>query len=169
MQENLSIRKMILTDIESISNGFIKQGWPGRNEILRDYFDEQTAGKRLVLVAVVGEVVAGYVTILPLAKHGPFAGRYPELADFNVFQEFQRQGIGAALLARAEQEVQSYSPIITLGVGLHQGYGAAQRLYIRLGYIPDGSGVWYLNKPLEMHADCNNSDDLILYLSKSIK
>lgn len=169
MQENLSIRKMILTDIESISNGFIKQGWPGRNEILRDYFDEQTAGKRLVLVAVVGEVVAGYVTILPLAKHGPFAGRYPELADFNVFQEFQRQGIGAALLARAEQEVQSYSPIVTLGVGLHQGYGAAQRLYIRLGYIPDGSGVWYLNKPLEMHADCNNSDDLILYLSKSIK
>ena len=169
MQENLSIRKMIVTDIESISNGFIKQGWPGRNEILRDYFDEQTAGKRLVLVAVVGEVVAGYVTILPLAKHGPFAGRYPELADFNVFQEFQRQGIGAALLARAEQEVQSYSPIITLGVGLHQGYGAAQRLYIRLGYIPDGSGVWYLNKPLEMHADCNNSDDLILYLSKSIK
>lgn len=112
MQENLSIRKMILTDIESISNGFIKQGWPGRNKILRDYFDEQTAGKRLVLVAVVGEVVAGYVTILPLAKHGPFAGRYPELADFNVFQEFQRQGIGAALLARAEQEVQSYSPIL---------------------------------------------------------
>lgn len=116
MQENLSIRKMILTDIESISNGFIKQGWLGRNKILRDYFDEQTAGKRLVLVAVVGEAVAGYVTILPLAKHGPFAGRYPELADFNVFQEFQRQGIGAALLARAEQEVQSYSPIITLGV-----------------------------------------------------
>ena len=50
MQENLSVRKMILTDIESISNGFIKQGWPGRNEILRDYFDEQTAGKRLVML-----------------------------------------------------------------------------------------------------------------------
>lgn len=168
MHEDVSIRKMIKTDIEAISKGFIKQGWSGRNEVLRDYFDEQEAGERLVLVAILGEKVAGYITVLPLAKHGPFARRYPELADFNVFQEFQRQGIGSALLARAEQEVENYSPIVTLGVGLHQGYGAAQRLYIKQGYVPDGSGVWYVNQPLEMYADCNNNDNLILYLSKSI-
>ena len=90
MHEDVSIRKMIKTDIEAISKGFIKQGWSGRNEVLRDYFDEQEAGERLVLVAILGEKVAGYITILPLAKQGPFARRYPELADFNIFQEFQR-------------------------------------------------------------------------------
>ena len=30
-----------------------------------------------------------------------------------------------------------------LAVGLHRSYGAAQRLYARLGYMPDGYGVTY--------------------------
>ena len=54
-------------------------------------------------------------------------------------------------------------------VGLHSGYGAAQRLYIKRGYIPDGSGVWYRNQPLEMNATIQNNDDLVLYLSKKFE
>ena len=163
---NCTIRNMIKSDIESLSHGFMNQGWPGREEILARYFLEQKNGEREVLVAEIDGAVAGYVTILPFAKHGPFAEVYPELSDFNVFELFRNQGIGNQLLEEAEQGVKRFSGTVCLGVGLHLGYGPAQRLYIRRGYIPDGTGVWYRNQPLEMNATSQNNDDLVLYLVK---
>ena len=85
---NCTIRNMIKSDIESLSYGFMNQGWPGREEILDRYFLEQESGEREVLVAEIDGAVAGYVTILSSAKHGPFAEVYPELSDFNVFEHF---------------------------------------------------------------------------------
>ena len=166
---NCTIRNMIKSDIESLSHGFMNQGWPGREEILARYFLEQESGEREVLVAEIDGVVAGYVTILPSAKHGPFAEVYPELSDFNVFEPFQNQGIGNLLLEEAEKRVKLISDKVTLGVGLHSGYGPAQRLYMKRGYIPDGTGVWYQNQPLEMNATIQNNDDLVLYLSKKFE
>ena len=169
MKTTCSIRKMQESDIKDLSRGFISQGWPSREEILARYFLEQESGEREVLVAEVESAVAGYVTILPSAKHGPFAEVYPELSDFNVFEPFRNQGIGNQLLEEAEKRVKFVSSKVTLGVGLHLGYGPAQRLYIRRGYIPDGTGVWYRNKLLEMGASCQNDNDLVLYLSKDLQ
>ncbi len=166
---NCTIRNMIKSDIESLSHGFMNQGWPAREEILARYFLEQESGEREVLVAEIDGAVAGYVTILPLAKHGPFAEVYPELSDFNVFEPFQNQGIGNLLMEEAENRVKFFSDKVTLGVGLHSGYGPAQRLYIKRGYIPDGTGVWYRNQPLEMNTTIQNNDDLVLYLSKKFE
>ncbi len=50
-----------------------------------------------------------------------------------------------------------------------QGYGAAQRLYIRRGYLPDGSGIWYQDKHLAAGESCKNDDDLVLYMSKALR
>ena len=169
MKTTCSIRKMQESDIKDLSRGFISQGWPSREEILTRYFKEQESGEREVLVAEIDGAVAGYITILPSAKHGPFAEVYPELSDFNVFEPFRNQGIGNQLLEEAEKRVKFVSSKVTLGVGLHLGYGPAQRLYIRRSYIPDGTGVWYRNKPLEMGASCQNDDDLVLYLSKDLQ
>ena len=166
MKGNNIIRKMIESDIQYLSQGFINQGWPSREEILTRYLKEQESGEREVLVAEVEGAVAGYITILPCAKQGPFAGMAPELSDFNVFEAFQNQGIGNLLMEEAEKRVKLISNKVTLGVGLHLGYGPAQRLYIKRGYIPDGSGVWYRNQPLEMNATIQNNNDLVLYLSK---
>ena len=169
MKGNAIIRKMIESDIKHLSQGFINQGWPGREEILTRYFKEQESGEREVLIADLTSAVAGYITILPDAKHGPFAEVYPELSDFNVFEPFRNQGVGNQLLEEAEKRVKFVSSKVTLGVGLHSGYGPAQRLYIKRGYIPDGTGVWYRNKLLEMGASCQNDDDLVLYLSKDLQ
>ncbi len=169
MTEELAIRKMLFDDIERLSHAFLQQGWPDRREILESYFLEQEEGERQVLVAVVGEFLAGYITVIPLAKHGPFAALYPELTDFNVFESFQKRGIGTALLDKAEQVARHYSDVVSLGVGLHKGYGPAQRLYVGRGYMPDGSGVWFQNQPLTPYASCENNDDLVLYFSKSAK
>ena len=165
---NCTIRNMIKSDIESLSHGFMNQGWPGREEILARYLLEQESGEREILVSEIDGAVAGYVTILPSAKHGPFAEVYPELSDFNVFETFQNQGIGNLLMEEAEKRVKLVSDKVTLGVGLHSGYGPAQRLYIKRGYIPDGSGVWYQNYPVAMNATCEDIGDLVLYLSKDL-
>ena len=169
MKTICSITKIQESDIQDLSRGFISQGWPSREEILTRYFKEQESGEREVLVAEVEGALAGYITILPDAKQGPFAGMAPELSDFNVFEPFQNQGIGNLLLEEAEKRVRLISDKVTLGVGLHSGYGPAQRLYIKRGYIPDGSGVWYRNQPLEMNATIQNNDDLVLYLSKKFE
>ena len=169
MKTICSIRKMQESDIQDLSRGFISQGWPSREEILTRYFKEQESGEREVLVAEVEGALAGYITILSCAKQGPFAEIYPELSDFNVFEPFQNQGIGNLLLEEAEKQVRLISDKVTLGVGLHSGYGPAQRLYIKRGYIPDGTGVWYRNQPLKMNATIQNNDDLVLYLSKEFE
>ncbi len=169
MKTTCSIRKMQESDIKDLSQGFINQGWPGREAILARYFLEQECGEREVLVADFEGALAGYITILPCAKQGPFAEIHPELSDFNVFEPFQNQGIGNLLMEEAEKRVELISGNVTLGVGLHSGYGPAQRLYIKRGYIPDGSGVWYRNQPLEMNVTIQNNDDLVLYLSKEFE
>ena len=168
MKGNSIIRKMIESDTEHLSQGFINQGWLGREEILDRYFLEQECGEREVLVAEVEGALAGYITILPCAKQGPFAEIYPELSDFNVFEPFQNQGIGNLLMEEAEKRVRLISDKVTFGVGLHSGYGPAQRLYIKRGYIPDGTGVWYQNHPVAMKATCEDIGDLVLYLSKDL-
>lgn len=68
----------------------------------------------------------------------------------------------------AEQIAAGFADTVYLGVGLHSGYGSAQRMYIKRGYIPDGSGVWYGDHICEPYTDCCNDDDLILYLSKKL-
>ena len=168
METTCLIRKMQTSDVKELSQGFINQGWPGREEILARYFLEQESGEREVLVAEVGGDLAGYITILPCAKQGPFAEIYPELSDFNVFEPFQNQGIGNLLMEEAEKRVKLISDKVTLGVGLHSGYGSAQRLYIKRGYMPDGTGVWYQNHRPAMDATCEDIGDLVLYLSKDL-
>ena len=168
METTCLIRKMQTSDVKELSQGFVNQGWLGREEILARYFLEQECGEREVLVAEVGGALAGYITILPCAKQGPFAEIDPELSDFNVFEPFQNQGIGNLLMEEAEKRVKLISDKVTLGVGLHSGYGLAQRLYIKRGYIPDGSGVWYQNHRPAMDATCEDIGDLVLYLSKDL-
>ena len=168
MKTTCSIRKMQESDIQELSRGFISQGWPSREEILTRYFKEQESGEREVLVAEVEGALAGYITILSCAKQGPFAEIYPELSDFNVFEPFQNQVIGNLLLEEAEKQVRLISDKVTLGVGLHSGYGPAQRLYIKRGYIPDGTGVWYQNHQPAMNAVCEDIGELVLYLSKNL-
>ena len=72
------------------------------------------------------------------------------------------------LLDVVEREAAKVADIVYLAVGVHSGYGAAQRKYVKRGYIPDGSGVWYQGKQLEQYAPCCNDDDLLLFMSKKI-
>ena len=58
--------------------------------------------------------------------------------------------------------------VIGLGVGLFMDYGAAQRLYFRLGYQPDGRGLIFDNKILSYGDKVIFDDELCLFLTKNL-
>jgi GNAT superfamily N-acetyltransferase len=162
-------RPMTRGDIDLAIAGFRSQNWDKPREVLESYYAEQEQGARKVVIAEIDGEIAGYVTLLPHARGGVFKEREtPEICDFVVFEKFQRQGVGTELMNRIEAEAVKLSNTVCLGVGLHSGYGAAQRLYIKRGYIPDGSGVWYGHSPARQYGTVENSDDLVLYMSKTL-
>ena len=170
MPNSFSIRPMIETDIDVIDAVFQSQGWDSRKEILTRYYTEQLSGARKVYVAVLWDTPVGYATLLPEASAGPFVGTgIPEVSDFNVFIAYRRRGYGNAILDASEADVAKTHDRISLGVGLYTDYGTAQRMYVKRGYIPDGSGVWWNDKPLPPYEPCVNDDGLVLYLSKELK
>ena len=57
---------------------------------------------------------------------------------------------------------------VGLGVGLTADYGSAQRLYIQLGYMPDGYGVHHKNRAVNYGDTVMVDDDLVLYLTKRL-
>ena len=126
--------------------------------------------KAISLVAEYSEKPAGYINIYPNNTCGAFGGKgYPEIVDFGVLEKYRNQGIGTILMDIAEEIAETYADIVYLGVGLHSGYGSAQRMYVKRGYIPDGSGVWYQDKICKPNEECKNDDDLVLYLSKKLR
>ncbi|WP_228477422.1 hypothetical protein [Streptococcus suis] len=52
---------------------------------------------------------------------------------------------------------------------MNANYGKAQRLYVKHGFIPDGSGVWYRGCSLPVGAKAYNDDELALYFTKNYR
>lgn len=164
------IRDMVEGDAQIITDEEIAQGWQQTVEKYRRRLRDRDAGQCVSLVAEYRGAVAGYVNVYPDAKWGAFAGHgMPEIVDFGVLEKYRRHGIGSRLMDAAEQIAGRHADRVYLGVGLHAGYGSAQRMYVKRGYVPDGTGAWYANAPCPPYADCRNDDDLVLYLSKELK
>jgi len=167
--DNITIRDMKQEDSEILHNETLAQGCHSEIGLYEKYYSEQEQHIRYVFVAEYNGNIAGYTTMLPHATKGPFAEQgLPEIVDFNVLAKYRRRGIGTKILDVAESMAAKLDTRVSLGVGLHHGYGAAQRMYVKRGYIPDGSGVWYRDKCLEQYTNCCNDDDLVLYLSKEL-
>lgn len=163
----IAIRQMWETDAEVFAREECAQGWHSSPDKFRMRLRDQAAGKCVPLVAELDGEPAGYLSVYFSAQHGPFRNQgIPELVDFAVLEKFRRRGVGSALMDAAEEIAFARSRVISIGVGLHAGYGSAQRMYVRRGYIPDGSGVWFEDAPAKPYAPCVNGDDLVLYFSR---
>lgn len=167
--KEILIRDMLQEDAQIITDEENAQGWHQKIEKYEMRLQHQAEKKAIALVAEYKGNIAGYINIYPDAKAGPFVNQdYPEIVDFGVLVKYRRHGIGTKLMDVAEEIALQYSTVVYLSVGVHNGYGSAQRMYVKRGYIPDGSGVWYGNKVCEQYADCCNDDDLVLYFSKKL-
>lgn len=168
--KEILIRDMRQSDAQRITDEEIAQGWHVSVEKYETRLKDQAEGRSISLVAEYQGNVAGYIHVYLNSEWGAFAHQgYPEIVDFGVLEKYRRHGIGSKLMDIAEQIAAEYADIVYLGVGLHSGYGSAQRMYVKRGYVPDGSGVWYGSQICAPYAACCNDDDLVLYLSKKLK
>ncbi len=166
---NLHVRLLELQDIEPVAAAFAALGWDKPASQYVRYLADQTAGERVVLVAFVDQQFAGYVTVRWHADYPAFrAADIPEIQDFNVLPIYRRQGIGTRLLDEAEQVIAQRSAVAGIGVGLFSDYGAAQRLYVRRGYIPDGRGIFVNEHCVQKGERVVADDDLVLYFTKTL-
>jgi GNAT superfamily N-acetyltransferase len=168
--DDILVREMTDKDCATISEAFIAQGWRRLVEQYALYCQESAEGKRTNLLAEWCGQFAGYVTIVWESDYPPFrdAG-IPEIVDFNVLLRFRRQGVGTALMDEAEKQITQRAPAAGLGVCLHTDYGAAQVLYAKRGYVPDGRGVYYHGHSPQYEEQVTIGDDLALYLIKRLR
>jgi ribosomal protein S18 acetylase RimI-like enzyme len=132
--------------------------------------NDHSTGKCLSLVAEYKGNVAGYINVYLKPKYGPFANSgYCEIVDFGVLVKYRNHGVGSILIDVAEQIASKYADHVCLGVGLHNGYGNAQRMYVKRDYIPDGTVAWYNDKIANPYENYCNDDDLVLYFSKKLR
>lgn len=163
------IRPLAPGDPEALHAAFAALGWDKPVALFERYRDDHVAETRYAVVAITDDEVAGYVTLVWASAYEPFAAHgIPEISDLNVLPQHRRRGIAAALLDHVEQVAARRSPVVGLGVGLYADYGAAQRIYARRGYLPDGRGVMYANEPVAPGSAVVLDDDATLMLTKRV-
>lgn len=144
--------------------------WHGGPEKWRRYWDEHRAGERYSLVGAIGNRLAAYGSLVWRSQYPPFAeAGVPEIQDMVVAQAWRKRGLASALIAAFEARAREAGrPVIGIGFGLYADYGAAQRLYVGLGYKPDGRGLTYDNAPVVPGSSVRIDDDLVLWLTKPL-
>lgn len=167
---HLTLASLHKSDLDEIVLSFRQIGWHKPKSIYETYLEEQSSGVRSALVARDNGKFCGYVTIKWISDYPFFTeNNIPEIADLNVLPDYRKQGIGTKLIEACELTAKEQGRgLIGLGVGLTADYGSAQRLYIHLGYVPDGKGIHYKCKAIKYSELVPVDDDLILYLTKNL-
>lgn len=161
---------MLLEDAVPLSQAFASIEWHKPVSLFERYLSEQNEGLRECWVATVDGGLAGYVTLLwAVTTYPPLVGTgIPGIVDLNVLPEFRRRGVATRLLDQAELIAATRSSIVSIGVGLHPGYNAAQRLYVKRGYVPDGLGVTYEDRFVKEGESVKFDDSLELHFTKEL-
>ncbi len=162
----IKIRIASHEDIKALHNFYASIG---RKEdgYFEECLDEQSVGNRKIFLALAGDQLTGYVMLNFRPRYSLYKKlEIPEIQDLNVAVDMRRQGIGRLLVEYCEKECGAEQ--IGISVGLTKDYGAAQRLYVAMGYKPDGYGVTY-NREAVSHGDrCSVDDDLCLMMVKEL-
>ena len=166
----ISVRKLRPADVPHIREVTGGAAWDNSPAKWSRYLKEQRAGERVVLVAASPGGIAGYGSLKWKSGYPPFVGKaIPEISDLVVAAKSRRRGTGTQLI-RALEEVarQAGCTRAGIGVGLYGNYGPAQRLYVRLGYVPDGHGITYKSAPVAGGTTVPVDDELVLWLMKDL-
>ena len=168
--DDITTRLIANDDIELIVESFESANWYKPASIFENYLVEQEQQQRLVKLAFFKGKLAGYATLKWHSDYQYFAqNNIPEIKDLNILPQFRKKGIGSRLIKEFENMVRAkkYSRI-GLGVGLYEGYGNAQKLYVSMNYKPDGRGIVYKDKPISYGENIILDDDLTLMFTKEL-
>lgn len=91
----------------------------------------------------------------------------PEIQDVFVLPEFRGQRLAKALIQYCESQVKG--EMVGISVPVSPQFGIAQRLYNKMGYIPDGNGVTYDREPCVHNSSVKLDNDLCLMMIKDLR
>jgi len=167
MGNSVIFRNLAQQDIPLIVSSFTEIGWNKPASIYQKYLAEQENHQRSIWIAFKDGAFIGYITLKWRSNYAPFqADNIPEISDLNVLPKFRNQGFASTLLDLAEAEAFKKSSTVGIAVGLSAEYGAAQRLYVKRGYIPDGKGITYHCHSVLYGSSVVLDDDLVLWFTK---
>jgi GNAT superfamily N-acetyltransferase len=121
----------------------LRKAMGGADENAEAYFKRCLAERKVFIAGNEEGAPIGYAQLNFNPVYAGFRRLHtPEIQDLNVIPDARRQGVGRALILHCEEAARaSGATEAGISVGLDPGYGAAQRLYVQMGYIPDGAGA----------------------------
>ena len=158
--QKIDIRQAAFEDLSVLREIAMKMG-SAKND---DYFDlaleHQGHGIRHVFIVSHEGIDVGYCMLAWDPKYAFFRKLgIPEIQDLNVLSEYRRRGFARFMLDYCEDLARrNGKEYMGIGVGMDSSYGAAQRLYVMRGYIPDGNGLTYDRKAIA-HGEFRPVDD----------
>lgn len=159
--ENISIKQADSADISDL-NDIAKACQSTKKD---NYFETALKERDIYLIPGKGYAMLNWSPIYALYKRLGI----PEIQDMNVHPDHRRQGIATTLIKHCENLARDKGKQeMGISVGLYTDYGRAQRLYAKMGYLPDGNGVTYdreIVQPFSIHPV---DDDLCLMLIKPL-
>ncbi len=169
-EELIKIRELTKSDIPIIVEAFKKSQWTIKPASLFEFYLEEKQRENLAAwVAYFNNQFCGYVILNWKSKYQYFRQHnIPEIMDLNVLPSFRKNGVGTRLIQQAEKTAASRSKIVGIDVGLYNDYGSAQKLYVKLGYLPNGDGVTWKYKCVHPGESYPIDDDLILWFTKEL-
>lgn len=127
-------------------------------------------GLRTLMLVYKDDEIAGYGQLNWKPKYA-FYGRFdiPEIQNLNVLPDHRRIGCARAMITAAENmAVAAGKTDIGISFPLDPRFGAAQRLYTRLGYHPDGLGPSYDRRTLANGENVSIDENFCLMLVKEL-
>lgn len=93
----------------------------------------------------------------------------PEIQDLNVLAAYRRRGIARMIVEYCEDRARERGcEMMGIAVGVTSDYGAAQIMYINMGYVPDGNGATYDRQGVQANMTYTLDDDFALMLIKPL-
>ena len=167
---SLHIRAALLNDLPVLAALADAMGAHHEKDYFARCLQEQTAGRRQIFIALYEDAPVGYVQLNWRPVYTMFRRLdVPEIQDLNIIPAARRQGFGAQLVEYCEMRArQNGKTHMGISVGLYAAYGAAQRLYVQRGYVPDGAGIAADDEPVKGGEMRPIDDNLTLKLIKAL-
>ncbi len=149
---NIFVRPAVKADLAPLHQLFGSAPDYDPPEKFAGHLADSDAGFATFLVAEADGSVVGMVTAYtqkaPMADMLPAfeTQKIPEMKALQVAPVARQQGVAKALVTALEQELQKQGHN-QIGITVRATNGAAQRLYAKLGYLPDTHGLYYQGKP----------------------
>ena len=138
---DVHVRRMKADDPPALAAAFAHMN--KTQEQYARYWQENVDGKRVTLLAELEGQIVGYTNLIWEPVYESFRVQsIPEINDMNVVAPLRRNGIGTKMIEAAEGVARSEGKTtVGIGVGVTPDYAIARRLYPKLGYVYDGTGI----------------------------